>query len=80
MSKEYVYRRVVPIDLWNKHIEADTLIRLVETIGWEGLDAAIKSIVGGKEFKDVRIDVTPDFSDDPQFREVVVTVEYEPIV
>jgi hypothetical protein len=40
----------------------------------------MKGILVDKEFKDVKIEVTPDFSDEPQFREVVVTVEYKPIV
>jgi hypothetical protein len=53
---------------------------MVEMIGWEGLDAAMKEIAGTKEFKDIKIEVTPDFSDEPKFREVVVTVEYKSMV
>lgn len=80
MNQHYIYRRNIPNDVWDKHVIDNTLTHMVEMIGWEGLDAAMKGILVDKEFKDVKIEVTPDFSDEPQFREVVVTVDYKPIV
>jgi len=77
--KHYIYKRRIHINDWNS-IEPSDLTRVVEGVGWEGVDEAMKKINGNKKMIDVHIEITPDFSDDPLFREIVVTVDYEPLV
>lgn len=75
---EYEYTEIVPIGLWRKYAEQDTLEVLVEDVGWKAIQAFKEDGLKEKVL-DVRFEVVPNMDDDPQHQEVKVVLLYVPV-
>lgn len=76
---EYEHTEIVPINIWRKYAEQDSLELLVEDIGWKAIQLAKEEGLPAR-IRDIKFEVVPNMDDDPQHQEIKVVLFYVPVL